>query len=113
MKDSSSKIAGAFLIGGILGAGIALLYAPQSGRETRKDISRKAKRIKNDAVELVEDTIQSVNEFVGDVRDKASEILEKGVELSESAKKELVKSLEQGQKVIEKQRNRIIEGLGL
>lgn len=113
MRDENARIAGAFLIGGIIGAAVALLYAPKSGRETRRDISKAAKRIRNDAVELVEETIRSVNDFAGDVREKAAEIVERGVELSDAAKKEIVKSLEQGQRVIEKQKKRIIEGLGL
>ncbi len=113
MDDGTKTVAGAFLLGGLIGAGIALLYAPKSGRETRRDISKTAKRIKRDAVELVEDTIQTVDEFVGDVKERASDIIEQGIEISDAAKKEVVKSLEYGQKIIEKQRKRIIEGLGL
>jgi len=113
MEDDIKAIAGVFLLGGLIGAGIALLYAPKSGRETRKDISKAAKKIKRDSVELVEDTIQSVDEFVGEVKERTSDIIERGVELSETAKKEVIKSLEYGQKMIEKQRKRIIEGLGL
>jgi gas vesicle protein len=113
MCDDNKTIAGAFLVGGLIGAAIALLYAPKAGRETRRDISKAAKKIKRDAVELVEDTIQSIDEFAGDVKDKATDIIERGVELSDTAKKEVVKSLEYGQKIIEKQKKRIIEGLGL
>ena len=112
-NDDIKKIAGAFLVGGLIGAGFALLYAPKSGRETRKDISRAAKRIKRDAVELVDDTVQTVHEFATDVKDRATEIIERGIELSETAKKDVLKSFEHGQKMIEKQRKRIIEGLGL
>jgi gas vesicle protein len=111
--DDARTVAAAFLVGGLIGAGIALLYAPKSGRETRKDISRAAKNIKRDAIELVDDTIRSVEEFAGDVKDKATDIIERGVELSEGAKKEVIRSLEYGQKVIEKQKKRIVEGLGL
>lgn len=113
MSDDTRTIAGAFILGGLIGAGIALLYAPKSGRQTRKDISKAARRIKRDAVELVEDTVRSVDDFVGDVKDRATEIIDKGVELSDSAKKEVIKSLEYGQKIIEKQKRRIVEGLGL
>ena len=113
MSDDTKTIAGAFLLGGMIGAGIALLYAPKSGRETRQDISKAARRVKRDAVELVEDTIQNVDEFVGTVKDQASDIIERGVELSDSAKKEVIKSLEYGQKMMEKQKKRIMEGLGL
>ncbi len=113
MGDDTKTIAGAFLLGGLIGAGIALLYAPKAGRETRRDISKAARRVKRDALELVEDTIQSVDEFAGTVKDMASDIIDRGVELSDGAKKEVVKSLEYGQKIIEKQKKRIIEGLGL
>ncbi|MEK7307738.1 MAG: YtxH domain-containing protein, partial [Nitrospirota bacterium] len=40
------KILGAFLIGGIVGAGLALIFAPQSGKKTRKDISRFTRRVR-------------------------------------------------------------------
>ncbi|MBA4349312.1 MAG: hypothetical protein C0415_04905 [Thermodesulfovibrio sp.] len=113
MKDYSVKVAGAFLVGGLIGACIAFLYAPKSGRQTRRDISKAAKRVKRDAVDLVEDTIDKVNEFAGDVKDRVSDIIDKGVELSDSAKKEIIKTLEHGQKAIEKQKKRVMEGIGL
>ena len=50
------------------------LFAPKSGAETRKDISRQRK-IKRNAVDLVEDTIESVNDFTSDIKEKASDII--------------------------------------
>ncbi len=111
--DDYKKIAGAFLLGGVVGAAMALLYAPQSGRETRKDIAKTARKIKKETVNLVEDSIDSINDFAGDVKDKVSDIIERGRDLSDSAKKDILKNLEHGQKVIEKQRKRIIDALGL
>jgi gas vesicle protein len=43
-----------FLVGASIGAGIALLYAPQSGKETRKMIRRKAEDTKDSLVEAGE-----------------------------------------------------------
>lgn len=111
--DDYKKIAGAFLLGGVIGAALALLYAPQSGRETRKDIAKTARRIKKETVNLVEDSIDSINDFAGDVKDKVSDIIERGRDLSDDAKREILKNLEHGQKVMEKQRKRIIDALGL
>jgi len=113
MRDDTAKIAGAFLVGGLVGAAIALLYAPKSGSETRRDISRAARRVKRDIGDLVEDTIERVNEFVGDVKERATDIIEGGIELSEGARKEIVSTLEQGQKAMEKQKKRLIDALGL
>jgi gas vesicle protein len=113
MKDDAAKIAGAFLIGGMVGAVIALLYAPQSGRQTRRDISKTAHRIQKDAAELVHDTIDTINQFAYETKDRVSDLIEQGGELSEKAKEEVMKTLDHGQKIIEKQKKRIVEGLGL
>lgn len=113
MNKDATRILGAFLLGGLIGATVALLYAPKSGRETRKDISKTARRIKRGAVDLVEDISESVSDFTSDVKDKAADIIDRGKDLSESAKKEILATLEHGQKVIEKQRKRIIDALGL
>jgi gas vesicle protein len=113
MENDYRKIAGAFLVGGLVGAAIALLYAPQSGRETRKDITKTARRIKKETVHLVEDAVDSINDFAGDVKDKITDVIERGKDVSDSAKKEIIRNLEQGQKVIEKQRKRIVEALGM
>jgi gas vesicle protein len=43
------------LIGALIGAGVALLFAPQSGEATRRLIRRKAKRISDDAHDRYED----------------------------------------------------------
>lgn len=113
MDDAYKKVAGAFLVGGVIGAAIALLYAPKSGRETRKDIAKTARKIKKETAHVVEDAVDSINDFADDVKDRVSDVIEKGKDLSEGAKKEILRNLEHGQKAIEKQRKRIIEALGL
>ena len=113
MNDDTTKIGGAILIGGLIGAAIALLYAPKSGRETKKDIARAARRAKNSTVDLIEDTIDDVNDFVNDLRGKAADIADQGTDLSDKAKKEIMATLAQGQKAIEKQKQKVSEALGL
>jgi len=113
MADDTSKVASAFLLGGLVGAFIAILYAPKPGRQTRKDIAKATSRVKGNIADIADDTVKRVNEFVGDMKERAEDIVEKGFGLSETAKKEVVKALEQSQKAIEKQKKRILEGLGL
>ena len=45
---------GAFMLGALLGAGVALLFAPRTGRELREGISTGARRLKDgfDAFQL-------------------------------------------------------------
>ena len=51
---------GPFVLGALIGAGIALLFAPRSGRDTRESISQGALRLK----EAAEDTVRTVQESV-------------------------------------------------
>lgn len=51
-ENSSSKVGGlvaALAAGALVGVGIALLYAPQSGRETRDLLARKTRELKDKA----------------------------------------------------------------
>lgn len=113
MQNDSAKIAGAFLLGGLVGAFVALLYAPKTGKETRREISKVAKNVKRSTTEFVEDTVDTIHDFVDDVKDRATYIVDKGTDLTDSAKKEIIHSIEYGQKVIEKQKDRIVKALGI
>jgi len=113
MRDDARTIGGIFVVGGVIGAVVALLYAPKSGKNTRKDISRTVRRVKNNTVDLIEETIEDVNEFAGDLKEAAADLLEHGAEMSSKARKELVSKIEHGQRAIEKQRRKLSEALGL
>src|SRR5512138_3362340 len=92
MADNEKKVAaGALMLvaGGIIGAGLALLFAPQSGKKTRKDISRYAKKVKHRADDVVDDFSDTVSELVDTVGEKAADILDKGKDMAYDAKKDL------------------------
>ena len=52
---TASGLLAAFAVGALAGATIALLYAPQSGEETRKLIAAKGKEYKGKAHDALED----------------------------------------------------------
>jgi len=66
MYDSMSNRLGgplaAFAIGAAVGAGLALLYAPYSGEETRQLLARRSRDIKNRVTGAVGATIDSMTE---------------------------------------------------
>jgi len=62
MKDDTTKLVGTLLLGGLMGAAIALLLAPKSGRETREDILRATRRAKDDTVDINWDALHDVND---------------------------------------------------
>ena len=108
-KRENGVAAGTLLLaaGAILGAGVALLLAPQSGKDTRKDIVRYAKKARNGAGGVVEDFADTVSGMVDAVGDKAEDILDKGKDLAYDAKMELIGAIAEGQKKLEKQRARL------
>ncbi len=112
-SDGTTKICGGILIGALIGGAVALLYAPQSGRKTRKDIMRAASRAKNSTAALIEDTIDDVSDFINDLKARSLEVADQGKDLTDKARKEIMATIEQGQKVIDKQRQKLSEALGL
>jgi gas vesicle protein len=104
MDDKDRKIAAAALLvlaGGIIGAGVALLLAPQSGQRTRKDILRYAKKTKHRADEAVDDISSNISEFVDTIGDKTDDLLEKGKVVAGSARKDLIRLIEEGASKLE------------
>jgi gas vesicle protein len=81
-KHESAGIA-PFLVGLAVGAGVALLFAPRSGRATRRDIKRRAMRVRQaaeDTVTGVTDTVvggfQSARQRVEDQIDSARQAID-------------------------------------
>jgi gas vesicle protein len=67
---------GSFLIGLALGAGVALLLAPKSGEETRREIARRARRAQEAAQGFVEDVSGTVADKFQEVRATVEERIE-------------------------------------
>ncbi len=105
---------GAILLiaGGIIGAGAALVFAPQSGKRTRRDIVRYAKKARQKAEGVVDQFSAQISDMVETVGEKAEEILDKGPDMAYQAKKELLNAIEQGQRRLEKQRSRLSKLIG-
>jgi gas vesicle protein len=108
-EDNNRLTASALMLiaGGILGAGLALLFAPQSGKRTRRDIARLARKTKNRAEDIVDDFIDTVSGMAEVVGDKAAEILDQGKDIAHEAKKDLLRAIEDGQEKLEKQKARL------
>jgi len=67
-RDGGSGV-GAFILGALVGAGVALLFAPKSGAETQEDIKRQARKLRTAAEERVREAQRQIEERLGDVRD--------------------------------------------
>jgi gas vesicle protein len=66
--SSSGGILLAFLAGGLVGAGLALLYAPVSGREARERLGGLAGDLKKKSEEWTGEVKQKVEGFIDEER---------------------------------------------
>ena len=110
MEDKEKKAAAAALLilaGGIVGAGVALLLAPQSGQRTRKDIARYARKTKNRANDVVDDLSSTVSDLVETLGEKTDDLLDKGKDVAGSARKEVIRLIEEGAASLEKFRTKL------
>lgn len=68
----------AFLLGAVVGAAAALLYAPKTGKETRAHLKKLTEDFVEDAGEVSADLKEKGKKFVADSKVKVSELVEKG-----------------------------------
>ena len=78
-ENDSNRLGGyvtAFAVGAVLGAGLALLYASRSGKETRELLAKKGRELKDKA----EDTFDDAREFIRGKKAEISAAVEAGKE---------------------------------
>ena len=75
----------AFLAGALIGGGVALLLAPQSGTELRGMLSNYANRAKEDLLEKAEEVYDNGEEVVRDAGRSAKEFAQQGQETVQDA----------------------------
>lgn len=74
-NDFGAFVAG-FVVGGLVGAAVALLMAPQSGEETRTLIRDRSIELRDKAVEYGQDTRARAEKALDDARMRADEAIE-------------------------------------
>ena len=83
-QDSSSNRLAWFLTGAIIGATVAMLYAPRSGKDTRQFISDKTQQGRDAVTETSKDIVDASKEMFERGRklvDDAAELFERGRKL--------------------------------
>lgn len=87
---------GSFLLGAALGAGLALLLAPQSGEETRREIGHRARRAQNAAQGFVEDVSGTVADKFQEVRATVEERIEATLDAVDDKKRRVSSAFHAG-----------------
>jgi gas vesicle protein len=96
----NKNTAAALIAGALLGAGIALLFAPQSGRKTRRYIRQFAEKAGNKAEAAQLELRHSIDNIIGDVAEKLQEGLACGMDWTDSKIVDLQRALELARKSI-------------
>ncbi len=90
-QSSSASWLLSFVLGGLVGAAVALLLAPRSGRQTREQIK-----------DIAEDAKEKAGGYYGQMRDKVSTAMQKGSEMFQQKKSEIQSAMGQEKEVQEK-----------
>lgn len=93
---SAASVALSFLLGGAMGACLALLYAPEPGRKTRE-------RLRDLATEARERTLDAAE----DVRDRMEEVIDQGRSLVDEKKGVLNAAYQAGRDAFQRERDRL------
>jgi gas vesicle protein len=90
-RDEFGAFLVGFIIGGLAGAVVALLFAPQSGEETRALIKDKSIELRDRASQTAEEALARAEQVAADARTRAEELArevrERGKSVVDAARK--------------------------
>ena len=98
---------GAFLIGVAVGAGIALLFAPQSGAATRARIQRTARDARDRAQEYVGDARERVTERFNEARGQVEERIDAARRAIDLKRRQVTRAVHAGRAAAEEAREEL------
>jgi gas vesicle protein len=99
MREQGGSGAGsvllAFFLGGVVGAGLALMYSPLSGTEARERLTG-----------LKDDLADKKEHYADEVKEKVSETVQKGKDFVEKKKSLVSTAIEAGKEAYEKEKDK-------
>ena len=87
---------GSLLLGFALGAGIALLFAPRAGIETRRELTRGARRVQRSAQGVVNEVTDTVTEGFHHARLQVEEHIDAARHAVELKREQVTRAVEAG-----------------
>ena len=110
METNNEKLNGAllFVAGSLIGAGLALLLAPQSGRRTRRDIVHLGKMAKKKSEQIQLEMRRALDNLVDDISERMQEGMDRSREWTEQTTQGVVQALNSGKDYIRKELENVI-----
>src|ERR1051326_1795242 len=105
-KIDIKRAAGFFFAGALVGAGVALLYAPQSGVGAKKDIRKFARSTVDRIDDLQTDIRDKVSDWVADTTEVVKDGVDRGKKLSEDGYEKILQGFDSARKCVEDGKSR-------
>ena len=86
------------LAGAVIGAGIAMLFAPKPGREFRRDLGEQADKFATDASKTYRRASDGAAEWARKASDAAGDVAERGKEFYNQAREAVAKGADEAQR---------------
>lgn len=93
---SAGTVLVSFVAGAAIGAGLALLYTPKSGREMRENIA-----------DLTDDAVDKIKEYAKEAQEKIKTAIEDGKDTIVEKKSILASAIEAGREAMQKERSSV------
>jgi gas vesicle protein len=93
-----------FLVGLAVGAGVALLFAPRTGKATRRDIQRRALRVRHAAEQTVTGVRDSVVDSLQDARRRVEGKIDSARQAIDLKKRQVTRAMDAGRAAAEEAR---------
>lgn len=113
MRDKKAEAVGLLITGALIGVTVGLLFAPQSGVRTRKQIKRQSRRKLDQLDDLQGEIRDQVNGWVEDVTGAVDEGLDRGRKLSVAGRERVIAVFDDARQRVDQGRSRIERILGV
>ena len=105
--EKQSGTLSSFFVGLAVGAGLALLFAPQSGERTRRDLQRRARRAQRTARRVATDVTDTVVGGFNDARRRVEDSIDATRQAIEVKKEQVQRAMEAGRAAAQQAREEL------
>jgi gas vesicle protein len=106
MANSGEKLL-YFMIGGFVGASVALLFAPKSGQETRDLLGDRYRTGVDDVKRKVQSSREYVSGVKQDLGDKLNSTVDRGRELVDRQREQISTAIDAGKKAYQSEKDKL------
>ncbi|MFL5612069.1 MAG: YtxH domain-containing protein [Gemmatimonadaceae bacterium] len=105
--EKQSGTLSSFFVGIALGAGLALLFAPQSGVQTRRGLQRRARRAQRAARQMANDVTDTVVDKFQDARRRVEDQIDSARQAIDMKKEQVQRAMEAGRAAAQQAREEL------